>query len=234
MSLSGIVISRMVLLHRNDPRVRPLLADLDAFERQGGGTVLTRRERRLAIASGALLLIGGVAGAVSGWAGASDSLPFLVVFVTLPALAVWHGYRLPSVREAVGIPALFGAVFAAPSFVINSEGLATSSIFLLLACGGSALVAGVAYAIRPAAGQEPGPGVQKIASQARTISLIGIVLFPQLLQPAAYHMARSALSVSGAGDGNAARTAMLVSKVMLALVALISIGSIVIAALDAP
>ncbi|MEM9495511.1 MAG: hypothetical protein AAGA09_05870 [Pseudomonadota bacterium] len=197
------------------------------------------RDRTIRAISIACLVFAGMAGGAERWAGAADKLPFLIWLVTLPALAVWFGRRSATLPNAVKQGALFGAVFVIPSFLFYwSRNFGANLSALLISVGIPAAVAAIAFATRgkPISATSTDNDRKSRADNLMIGAIVGIFL-PQFFHPAVLDEVRAFNAVSKElGNEEIKRSvsmASILSRIFLALTAIVSVLAILAAVSDA-
>lgn len=199
-------------------------------------------DRRLAIIAALIFLLTGMAGGKDHWLTPNGFLPNICLLY-LPCFAVWFGRRIENPIHAIGIPAGLGALLILPSLVIFTKGNTDGRIFIIAMT--ILLPAVIAVASRLLKSIRPTPGIdddqkclRTAAKRSRIFGIIGVVVFPQLVQPA---MLDVALSLETAGktadnDGQITGPAGItkwIAIIVLSLIALAGMGSLVMAVQDA-
>ncbi len=199
-------------------------------------------DRRLAITAAIIFLVAGIAGGMDHWRTPNGFLPNICLLY-LPCFAVWFGRRIENPLHAIGIPAGLGALLILPSLVIFTKGNTDDRMF---AVGMTVLLpAIIAAASRMMKTVRPPPGInddketlRAAAKRNRLIGIIGVVLFPQLVQPATLDVALQLEKAGKAADHDAqimgpAGFTKWIAKIALGIIGLAGGLSLLMALMDA-
>ena len=199
-------------------------------------------DRKLAIIAALIFLWAGIAGGKDHWHTPNGFLPNICLLY-LPCFAVWFGRRLQNPIYAIGLPAGLGGLLILPSLVIfmkdESEGRLIAILMTVILPAIIAAGARLLMTLRPSPKLEDGPEtLRSTAGRNRLIGLIGIVFFPQLVQPATLDVA---LRLKAAGDASnkdqkilgPADNAKWIALVVLGIIGLAALGSLLMASMDA-
>lgn len=199
-------------------------------------------DRNLAIVAALIFLWAGLAGGMDQWRTPNGFLPNICL-IYLPCFAVWFGRRLENPIFAIGTPTALGAVLILPSLLVfmKDESQGRLIVILLAIVLPAVIAAGARFikTIRP--GPQPGQSKDQLQSTARrnrVIGFIGIVLFPQLVQPATLDVALRLREVGDSKNENEAiagpaENAKWIALVVLGIIALAGFGSLLMASADA-
>jgi len=199
-------------------------------------------DRKLAIIAALIFLWAGIAGGKDHWHTPNGFLPNICLLY-LPCFAVWFGRRLENPVFAIGLPAGLGGLLILPSLLIfmKDESQGRLIAILLTVVLPAIIAAGARFlmTLRPMPKLEDGPDRLRIAAgRNRLIGLIGIVLFPQLVQPATLDVALRLKKAGDASDNDQkilgpAENAKWIALVVLGLIGLAGLGSLYMASIDA-
>lgn len=163
------------------------------------GGAMTRADTLVMAAAAGIVVAAGYSGGLNRWAGAADDLPLVMWGMALPALGVWLGRRARRLATVLLVAAGLGAGFFAPSLIAyRSRNAEEDAIALLLSVAIPVAIGAFAFATRRT---QPYPqdvqALRSIADRMKRRSLFGIILFPQLLQPAVLARALDLASEAG-------------------------------------
>lgn len=206
------------------------------------GQNLQTSDQRLAIIATLIFLLAGMAGGKDHWNTPNGFLPNICLLY-LPCLAVWFGRRLESAVSAIGIPAGLGLLLIIPSLLIFTKGNSDGRVVaIMMTVGLPAIIAAGARAlktIRPPPRAEDGvDSLRSAAKRNRIFGIIGVLFFPQLVQPAILDVALDLKSAGSKHDNDgqilgAAEFAKWVALIVLGIIALAGMGSLLMALMDA-
>jgi len=199
-------------------------------------------DRRLIIIAALIFLLAGMAGGKDNWLTPNGFLPNICLLY-LPCFAVWFGRRIENPLYAIGIPAGLGLLLILPSLLIfmkgNTEGRLIAVAMTVLLPAIIAAAARWLKSVRPPPGTDASKEILRAAAKRNLLfGIIGIVLFPQLVQPAILDIALSLQSAGKANDQDGqilgpAGIAKWIAMICLGIIALAGMASLLMATMDA-
>lgn len=199
-------------------------------------------DRRLAIFAVVIFILAGLAGGEDHWNTPNNFLQH-ICFLYLPCFAVWFGRRLDNKLYAIGFAPLLGLIAILPSFLIFSSGRYDEAPLII---GFMIVLPMVIAAVsrflkqRAIAGEMNATPAELTAksSKTRLFSIIGFVVFPQLVQPALLdNSLRLEAMAKGLDDAEGiarpAKIARIITLISLTLIGIAGLLSVFVAITDA-
>jgi len=199
---------------------------------------MTTTDRKIAITLGMLMLLAGIAGGIDHW-NTPNGFMRNICLLYLPSIAVWFGWRLEKPTHAIGIPMALGFVLILPTLLFFPMG---GAFFILamtvLLPGAIAIASRFVKTLLVMRNNNDADALRNQASAVRLFSFVGIIVFPQLVQPA---LLDTAIKLEARGKScdnstqiiNPAKTARIVATVVLGIIAASGVLSTLAATLDA-